>query len=157
MASEGGEIQNSTNFNYLLEEFGMMVNTGQPYFTLANETNFDQMGLLKLHMRNTIILERLLFTTESLIANSIELPAKISSRSKTRVSPRTLKGRLSLSIRFGLLLSAFNFLYTYGATLNLQHPAIPLLSSGSLSYPMSRPICGVHINPVRFNYIFLRS
>jgi hypothetical protein len=41
MASEGGEIQNSTNFNYLLEEFGMMVNTGQPYFTLANETNFD--------------------------------------------------------------------------------------------------------------------
>lgn len=32
------------------------------------------------------------------------------------------------------------FVYPYGASLNVQRPAIPILSSGSISYPMNRPI-----------------
>jgi intraflagellar transport protein 52 len=32
------------------------------------------------------------------------------------------------------------FVYPYGASLNVQRPAIPILSSGSISYPMNRPV-----------------
>jgi intraflagellar transport protein 52 len=35
------------------------------------------------------------------------------------------------------------FVYPYGASLNVQRPAIPLLSSGSISYPMNRPIAAM--------------
>ena len=35
------------------------------------------------------------------------------------------------------------FVYPYGATLSLQKPAIPLLSSGYLAYPLNRPVCAV--------------
>jgi intraflagellar transport protein 52 len=34
-------------------------------------------------------------------------------------------------------------LYPFGASLNVQKPAIPLLSSGTVSYPLNRPIAGV--------------
>lgn len=36
-----------------------------------------------------------------------------------------------------------NFVYPYGASLNVQKPAIPLLSSGPISYPMNRPIAAM--------------
>lgn len=35
------------------------------------------------------------------------------------------------------------FVYPYGASLNVQRPAIPILSSGSISYPMNRPITAI--------------
>ncbi|CAK9035618.1 Intraflagellar transport protein 52 homolog (Protein NGD5 homolog), partial [Durusdinium trenchii] len=36
------------------------------------------------------------------------------------------------------------FVFPYGATLNAQKPAIPILSSGPISYPLNRPIAAVH-------------
>jgi intraflagellar transport protein 52 len=33
--------------------------------------------------------------------------------------------------------------YPYGASLNIQDPALAILSSGPLSYPINRPIAGV--------------
>lgn len=38
------------------------------------------------------------------------------------------------------------FLYPFGATLNVQKPAFPILSSGSVSYPLNRPIGAVYAN-----------
>lgn len=35
------------------------------------------------------------------------------------------------------------YVYPYGASLNVQRPAIPLMSSGSISYPMNRPTAAV--------------
>jgi len=37
----------------------------------------------------------------------------------------------------------FCFVYPYGASLNVQRPSIPLLSSGPISYPMNRPIAAM--------------
>ena len=34
------------------------------------------------------------------------------------------------------------FVYPYGATLNVQKPAIALLSTGRVAYPMKRPVGG---------------
>jgi len=36
-----------------------------------------------------------------------------------------------------------NFVYPYGASMNVARPARPLLSSGPVSYPMNRPIAAV--------------
>jgi len=36
------------------------------------------------------------------------------------------------------------FVYPYGATLNVQEPAFPILSSGPLSYPTGRPIGAIY-------------
>lgn len=38
-------------------------------------------------------------------------------------------------------------MYPYGATLNVQQPAVPLLSTGQLSYPLNRPIGALYLGP----------
>ncbi|CAN0593731.1 unnamed protein product, partial [Laminaria digitata] len=35
------------------------------------------------------------------------------------------------------------FVYPYGATMTVQSPAHPVLSSGPISYPLNRPVAGV--------------
>ncbi|KAJ9451221.1 hypothetical protein DIPPA_27154 [Diplonema papillatum] len=42
-----------------------------------------------------------------------------------------------------------SFVYPNGGTLSLQKPAVPLLSSGYISYPLNRPICAVYEQPNR--------
>lgn len=37
-----------------------------------------------------------------------------------------------------------NFLYPYGATLNVVQPSVVALSSGSIAIPMNRPICAYY-------------
>lgn len=41
-----------------------------------------------------------------------------------------------------------NFLYPYGATLNVAQPSIVALSSGSIAIPTNRPISAYHYNEV---------
>merc|ERR1712238_267326 len=36
------------------------------------------------------------------------------------------------------------FIFPYGATLNAQKPATPVLSSGPISYPLNRPVAAVY-------------
>lgn len=40
--------------------------------------------------------------------------------------------------------SPLEFVYPYGATINVQKPATPVLSSGPISYPLNRPVCAVY-------------
>ncbi len=40
-------------------------------------------------------------------------------------------------------IETMNFVYPYGASMNVQRPAIPLLSSGPTSYPMNRPVASM--------------
>lgn len=39
------------------------------------------------------------------------------------------------------------FVYPYGATMTVQSPAHPVLSSGPISYPLNRPLAGVWERP----------
>lgn len=36
--------------------------------------------------------------------------------------------------------TGLDFVYPYGATLSVQAPAVPILSSGKIAYPMNRPL-----------------
>jgi intraflagellar transport protein 52 len=40
-----------------------------------------------------------------------------------------------------------SFVYPFGATINVQKPAIPILSSGATSYPFNRPIGACYVTP----------
>ena len=42
---------------------------------------------------------------------------------------------------------ALSFLYPYGATLNVARPAVPVLSTGSVSFPLNRPVCALYSHP----------
>lgn len=39
------------------------------------------------------------------------------------------------------------FVYPYGATLNVVKPAVPILSSGTVAFPLNRPICALYSSP----------
>ena len=40
-----------------------------------------------------------------------------------------------------------NFVFPYGATLNVKDPSIPVLSSGSVSFPLNRPVAAFYTHP----------
>ena len=42
---------------------------------------------------------------------------------------------------------ALSFIYPYGATLNVARPAVPILSTGSVSFPLNRPVCALYRHP----------
>lgn len=104
MMSEGGEAKCNTNINFLLEEFGVIVN---------NDTVVRS------------VYHKYFHPMEALIANGV------LNRELNRAS-----GKSHTSFEGSL-----SFVYPYGVTLTAQKPSIAVLSSGSTSYPLNRPVC----------------
>lgn len=51
---------------------------------------------------------------------------------------------------------ALQFLYAFGATLNVVKPAKVLLSTGSVAFPLNRPVCAVceiEVDPIFHCYL----
>ena len=51
---------------------------------------------------------------------------------------------------------ALSFVYPYGATLNVAKPAVSVLSTGSVSFPLNRPVCAFYTHPGKgpyFDYV----
>ena len=49
---------------------------------------------------------------------------------------------------FLFLNRSLTFVYPFGATLNVVKPAISVLSTGSVSFPLNRPVCAFHSSRV---------
>ncbi|XP_060815304.1 intraflagellar transport protein 52 homolog [Bombus pascuorum] len=105
MLGEGGEKKSNTNVNFLLEEFGIMVNNDSVIRMSYSQTMHPKECLISQGMSNKSIF----------LKNSNEY-------------------------------IDMNFLYPYGATLNVVQPSIVALSSGSLAIPTNRPISAFHYN-----------
>uniref|UniRef100_A0A7N5JKN3 Intraflagellar transport 52 n=1 Tax=Ailuropoda melanoleuca TaxID=9646 RepID=A0A7N5JKN3_AILME len=88
MLGEGGESRFDTNINFLLEEYGIMVN---------NDAVVRNVYYKYLHPK------------EALVSN-------------------------------GVLNRALTFVYPFGATLSVMKPAVAVLSTGSVCFPLNRPI-----------------
>ena len=121
-SSAGGEAQNSTNLNYLTEEFGININSD-----CVVRLSHDKY----LHPKETLIADGILNRD---IASSIdngsraENPA-LQQQSRTKASRKEhFHGR------------GANILYVRGATLTVQKPSVPFLATGQVTYPMRRPI-----------------
>ena len=50
-----------------------------------------------------------------------------------------------------------NFVYPYGASLNVRKPSYPILSSGPISFPPNRPVAAFHVSPKRGKLLVVGS
>uniref|UniRef100_A0A6I8SRF6 MYB proto-oncogene-like 2 n=1 Tax=Xenopus tropicalis TaxID=8364 RepID=A0A6I8SRF6_XENTR len=112
MLGEGGESRHDTNINFLLEEYGIMVN---------NDSVVRNVYYKYFHPK------------EALVSNGV-LNREISRAAGKDVS------MIIDDDSTGNNSKALTFVYPFGATLNVMKPAMAVLSTGSVCFPLNRPI-----------------
>mmetsp|Transcript_56241 Transcript_56241/g.157805 ORF Transcript_56241/g.157805 Transcript_56241/m.157805 type:complete len:448 (-) Transcript_56241:59-1402(-) len=130
---EGGEGKCNTNVNYFLEEFGISINNDSVVRTVYHKYHHPK---------------------ECLITNGILCKDLVRSAKGERKAEQE-KDALNLQItredhdvaNAGRDYGGLEFVFPYGATLNAQKPALPILSSGPISYPLNRPVAAVLNKP----------
>jgi intraflagellar transport protein 52 len=130
MLGEGGEGKSGTNINYLLEDFGISFNNDACVRTVYHKYHHPK---------------------ECLITHGVLTPDLVRAASGSAKKDKENSNSMSLNITkeehdltaVGKDNGGLEFVYPYGATLNVQKPAIPILSSGPISYPLNRPIAAV--------------
>ncbi|KAL5456923.1 hypothetical protein EMCRGX_G034150 [Ephydatia muelleri] len=111
LTSEGGEAKNNTNINFLLEEYGVMANNDAV---------------------SRVVYYKYFHPKEALVSNGI------LNREINKAAGKFIPGQADQDTTS---MQSVSFIYPYGCTLTVQKPAIAVLSSGSTSYPLNRPIC----------------
>ncbi|XP_067904941.1 intraflagellar transport protein 52 homolog [Heterodontus francisci] len=121
MLGEGGESKYDTNINFLLEEYGIMVN---------NDAVVRNMYYKYFHPK------------EALISNGI------LNREISRAAGKSVPGIMDEDNN-GNNLQALTFVYPFGATLSVMKPAIAVLSTGSVCFPLNRPILAFYCSKLQ--------
>lgn len=128
MLSDGGEKLSGCNMNYMLEEYGMSVNS---------DSVMRSVFYKYLHPKEV-------FIAEGILVPDIARKKNLASASNKKQSKN---GKPDASSRGhshdGTKSDTLEIVYPYGASLSVQRPAIPLLSTGSISYPMNRPVAAM--------------
>jgi len=112
LCDEGGEESMGTNVNYLIEEYGISVNSDCMVRTVHQKY---------FHPKETLI-------TDGILNRAITTFADKSAS-------KGLGGGGGGGDNNGL-----SFVMPYAATLMVQKPAVAILSSGKIAYPMHRPV-----------------
>lgn len=112
MLGEGGETKFETNINFLLEDFGITVNT---------DSVVRNMYYKYFHPK------------EALVSNGV------LNREISRAAGKIVTGIIE-DENMGNNAQALTFVYPYGATLSVMKPAAAVLSTGSVCFPLNRPI-----------------
>jgi intraflagellar transport protein 52 len=119
MLSEGGETKLDTNINFLLEDFGIFVNSDAcirtTYFKYFNPK-------------------------EALVSDGV------LNRALGEAYGKYVDPMVSTQDKNDHAAQSLHFVYPFGATLNVTKPAVPVLSSGSICYPINRPLCAFYGN-----------
>lgn len=121
MLTAGGDAGLGTNLNAFLEEYGIAVNADCVVRTVYYKY---------LHPKEV-------FISHGVLNRGVNLGAG------KRVGKDALVGALSASISESGPNANLAFAYPYGASLTVQKPAFPVLSSGPISLPLNRPICAL--------------
>ncbi|KAI6170668.1 Intraflagellar transport protein 52 [Aphelenchoides bicaudatus] len=114
MLNEGGEVAADTNINFLLEEYGIACNNDAVIRTVFYKY-FDP--------------------KEALISNGVlnRAIAVAAGKSATKAVDDNNNDQ------------ALSFVYPFGATLTVDvKQSTPILSTGSVCFPIARPVCAVH-------------
>jgi intraflagellar transport protein 52 len=129
--AEGGEARAgaSTNINYLLEEHGIAVNSD----AVVRTAHYKY-----LHPKEALISDGVL---NRALLSAAAGGGKGSSRADNGpgVDDDTLQTGSGAAAE-GFAGKGLDFVYPYGCTLSVQPPAVPILSTGKISYPMQRPL-----------------
>eukprot|EP00164_Ancoracysta_twista_P002160 GFYU01002852.1.p1 GENE.GFYU01002852.1~~GFYU01002852.1.p1 ORF type:complete len:441 (+),score=122.35 GFYU01002852.1:170-1492(+) len=112
---EGGEKRYGTNINYFLEEFGINVNNDCVVRTVYYKYPHPK----EVQVSHGVV-------NKGINKGAGKIPENDSLHGSKANTNSSLK-----------------FVYPYGATLQVEKPAIPILSSGQLAFPLNRPIGAV--------------
>jgi intraflagellar transport protein 52 len=134
LLGEGGEGKYNTNVNWLLEQFGIFINNDSVVRTVYHKYHHPK---------------------ECLVTHGILCKDLVRAAKGEKKQGKENVDRLGLNITKddGEVPSMKNdhggleFIFPYGATLNVQKPAIPIMSSGPISYPLNRPLGAVVAKP----------
>ncbi len=123
MLGEGGEAKNGTNVNYLIEQFGISVNND----SLVRTSYYKYLHPKEVFVSNGILNKEIVRAARGFQKSA----AKKDMDDKSKNLARKMM-ELKDDVKHDN--AGLNFVYPYGATLNVQKPAFPLLSSGPISY-----------------------
>ena len=140
---EGGESKLDTNINAFLEQVGISVNTDSVirkhfYKYLHPKEAFVGNGILNKD------LVRVANGEAKQAASKAGKYAKRYARNDDTLVERDENGGLK-------------FVYPYGATLNVNKPAVPIMSTGPISFPANRPIGAFYTSPRKGKLFVLAS
>lgn len=127
---EGGETKMQTNINAMLEQFGIFVNT---------DCVIRKAFAKYLHPKEAYIGNGCLNKELVRVANG-EAKTEQAKKGKYAKRYRDTKDETHEKDEDGGL----KFVYPYGATLNVRKPAVPILSSGPISFPPNRPVAAFY-------------
>jgi intraflagellar transport protein 52 len=134
MVGEGGEAKSNTNVNYLLEEFGISVNTD----SVVRSTYYKYLHPKEAFISNGILCEDIVRCSKG----ERKKDEKENDGLALNITKEEGDPTMGAKDHGGL-----DFVFPYGATLNVAKPAVPVLSSGPISYPLNRPIAAVCQKP----------
>ena len=118
MLGEGGEMASDTNINFLLEEYGVMINSDTVVRT---------------------VFYRYYHPKEALVSNGV-LNRALATAAGRHGAPVILDDDDENNAQ------ALHFVYPFGSTLLVNRLAIPVLSTGSVCFPLNRPVAAFHHN-----------
>ncbi|CAB1102185.1 unnamed protein product [Ectocarpus sp. CCAP 1310/34] len=132
LLGEGGEERLGTNVNYLLEEYGMTVHKDSVLWKKRSKPGSSSGSGQRLGSASSN------HSGGGSHASSISAAASGGGGvDDAGAVPSGDAGHGGLT-----------FVYPYGATMTVQSPAHPVLSSGPISYPLNRPVAGVWERPM---------
>lgn len=138
LMGEGGETKHGTNINYLLEEFGISINADCVVRTVHHKY---------LHPKEVLITDGVLNREINNIVGKGGKGGASDSEMGSRQQWMMERGH-EVGEQQGLKDdTGLHFVLPYGATLTVQKPAVSILSSGKIAYPMHRPVGAVWDKP----------
>ena len=124
--NEGGETKMTTNINAMLEQFGIYVNDD----SVIRKAFHKYLHPKEAFVGNGCLNKELVRVAKGEQKAAEQKQGKYAKRykdTKDELGERDENGGLK-------------FVYPYGATLNVRKPAVPILSSGPISFPPNRPV-----------------
>ena len=137
LLSEGGEDKSGCNYNYLLEQFGMSGASDSVVRTVYHKY---------LHPKQVYVANGVLNPAIATKKGAGRKKSKSGSKGKENAGGNSDNRHLTqeeLNSNAGL-----TFVYPYGCSINVLKPAVPVLGSGPISFPMNRPVGGIYSSPV---------
>lgn len=117
----GGEPSSGGNLNFFLEQYGIAVNSD---------------CVVRVAMR------KYFHPKECLIADGVVNRALLNYAGVAPVGGEQQGTKPGAKGEMAFSGEGLEFVYPYGATMNVQKPATALLSTGKVAYPMKRPVGG---------------
>ncbi|PFH33547.1 intraflagellar transport 52 (Protein NGD5) family protein [Besnoitia besnoiti] len=153
LLGEGGELRAGTNVNYFLEEYGMTVCCDAVVrMTVASSTYA--------HPKEAFIGDGILCRDALNRCAQSKETGSSGARARDRSSAsrgtgilcdvlhthasEAQSGQRSVTLECG---DEIPFLFPYGATVSVQKPAFPFLSSGITAHPSKRPLAAAYAHP----------